>query len=762
MKSTIHLVFILACIFAIPACQNNEPHSQHSHDEMSTKVNPSASTLEMIDSINAIIARTDFRKHLYESERKSQLIAKEVNQAQANNTLTQELYVEYALALLNAGKTQESLNALNTLLQNLPQNQKITDQTKVLHETIALCHLRLGEQANCIANHTAESCLFPIKGSGIHKDQAGSRNAIKKYEEILALYPTDLRSIWLLNLAYMTIGDYPEGVPAKFLIPPSQFNADYQMPVFENIATSVGLDVGDLAGGVILDDFNNDGWTDVIVSSWSMFGQVRIFINDTHGGYIDKTKSSGLSGLVGGLNLIQADYNNDGHLDFYIIRGAWRGYDWMGQLPNSLIRNNGDGSFTDVTIESGVYYAAPTQSAVWTDINVDGWIDLVVGNETHSDKEKHTTQLLINDGQGGFNDMALSAGVNTVAYIKGVNVGDVNNDGLPDLYFSIISGPNKLWINQGGATLSDWRFIESANQWNAQEPLESFPTWFFDFDNDGDEDLFVSSFDRYSLYQQSREVAADYLGIPSNSDFPRLYKNSNGQQYEDVTTSMGLDRIIPTMGCNYGDLDGDGWLDFYLGTGAPDLRAVVPNRMFRNNKGQSFQDVTTSGNFGHVQKGHGIAFDDLDKDGDEDIYAVMGGSVSGDIAQNALFENPGTDHNWVHIKLIGTNKSNRSAIGAKIKLTLLDSNNEQRHIYRTISSGASFGANSLNQIVGLGNASKIENISVRWPNGSSIYVDYGDAPINSYLQIAEGQFIQQLDFTPQSFRKEKHEHYHHH
>jgi hypothetical protein len=167
------------------------------------------------------------------------------------------------------------------------------------------------------------------------------------------------------------------------------------------------------------------------------------------------------------------------------------------------------------------------------------------------------------------------------------------------------------------------------------------------------------------------------------------------------------------MGSNYGDIDNDGWPDVYLGTGAPDLRALMPNRMFRNDAGRRFLDVTTTARLGHLQKGHGVAFADLDNDGDQDIYIVVGGAFSGDGFVNALFENPGGGGHWITLLLEGR-RSNRSAIGTRLELELAGG----RRIHAQVSTGGSFGSSSLRQEIGLGAATRVVGLTVAWPSGT--------------------------------------------
>jgi hypothetical protein len=272
-----------------------------------------------------------------------------------------------------------------------------------------------------------------------------------------------------------------------------------------------------------------------------------------------------------------------------------------------------------------------------------------------------------------------------------------------------------------------------------QEPNASFPTWWFDYDNDGWLDLFVSGYGANFLELRVGDVAADYLGLPFEMDTPRLYHNRGMSDagplgFEDRTAQAGLDRALVSMGGNFGDLDNDGFLDFYLGTGAPDFRALMPNRMFLNQNGQEFRDVTTAGGFGHLQKGHGISFGDLDNDGDQDVLTVLGGAYSGDVFQNALFLNPGTDSSWLTLRLEGT-RSNRSAIGARIRV-LVATEQGPRQIFATVGSGGSFGASSLQQEIGLGDILSIDRLDIRWPGG--VEQTFLNLEPNRFLHIIEG------------------------
>jgi hypothetical protein len=657
--------------------------------------------------------------------------------AQAQTTSSQDLFklkLQLADELLQAGRPEEALKEHEEIERLMQENNiPMEDFLPQLLIAKALCHLRVGELENCCANHNADSCLFPIHGNGVHKLQRGSRAAVALLTEMLRDFPSDMRARWLLNIAYMTLGEYPARVPQQWLMDPKLFASDHDIKHFPDVAASVGLDIEGLAGGVVLEDFDNDGFLDVMVSSWGLNKQLRFFHNNGNGTFSEQTEEAGLTGEVGGLNLISCDYNNDGLMDVLVLRGAWLGSE--GHYPCSLLRNNGDGTFTDVTVEAGLLRRHPTQTAVWFDYNGDGWLDLFIANESNGG-DVNPCELFRNNGDGTFTECAAEHGLDLVGFFKGVASGDYNNDGKPDLFLSRKDGPPMLLRNDGPDGIDKsarayWRFTNVAEEAGITKPESSFPCWFWDYNNDGLLDIMVTG---YKIHDAG-DIAADYLGRRHSGQLARLYRNNGDGTFTDVSEDCGVNKLLHTMGCNFGDLDNDGWLDFYVGTGDPDLSTLIPNRMFRNDGGQRFQDVTTSGGFGQLQKGHGIAFGDMNNDGTQDIYSVVGGAVDGDKYRHQLFANPGHGNNWLKLKLEGT-KTNRAAIAARIKVVVQGDDGE-RAIYRTVGSGGSFGASSMRQEIGLGRAQTVKRVEIFWPVTGITQVMTGLDP-NQMYHIREG------------------------
>jgi FG-GAP-like repeat/ASPIC and UnbV len=638
-----------------------------------------------------------------------------------------------ATALLELGDEQESIAILKKVLGQI--NPGDIQHLRMALKDLAIAYLRLGEKTNCIHNHGASSCVFPIEGTGVHRNKMGSENAIDIYQRLLNDDPHDLESRWLLNIAYMTLGEYPQQVPPAYLI--NGLGADTSSIVrpFRDAAMNIGLDTKNMAGGSIVDDFDNDGYLDIITSSWNLGEGMHYCRNNGNGTFTDLSASSGLKDITGGLNIMQTDYNNDGFKDIFTLRGAWKGK--YGEEPNSLLRNNGDGTFTDVTKESGLLSFHPTQTATWNDFNNDGWLDVFIGNESNGNiRDDNTCELYINNKNGTFTNVAVQSNTNINAFVKGVTSGDYDNDGWQDIFISIL-GAQKILLKNEGIRNGVVHFRDVTEQAGlGHVNTRTFPTWFWDYDNDGWLDIFVCS------YEFSKSLAtyaaAEALHLPmGNSAKQFLFHNNHDGTFEDVTDKVGLNKVAFAMGCNFGDIDNDGYPDIYLGTGNPMYQSLVPNKMFKNMGGRSFIDVTSSARVGNLQKGHGVSFADLDNDGDEDIYIEMGGAYPGDAYQNSLYINPGQNNNhWINLSLEGT-QSNRAAIGTRIKVTFRE-NGIERSVYHDVNSGGSFGSNPLMQHIGIGTATLIDRIEIKWAVSNKVQVFENVQP-GQNLKIKEGR-----------------------
>lgn len=636
-----------------------------------------------------------------------------------------------ANALLQLGEEQQAADIYGYLLNKTSRGD--FEHRRQITKDLAVTYLRLGERVNCIHNHSAESCIYPIANGGVHHDKTGSEKAIELYKTLLADDPNDLESRWLMNIAYMTIGGYPQLVPAAYLLKVLDEDTTRTIKPFRDLAANVGLNFRDMGGGSIVDDFNNDGYLDIVLSSWSLTEPMHYCRNNGNGTFTDISDSSGLGHLTGGLNMMQTDYNNDGFKDIFVLRGAWKGK--FGKNPNSLLRNNGDGTFTDVTKESGLLSFHPTQTATWADFNNDGWLDVFIGNETTPSGGVNACELYISNRNGTFTEVAAKAGCAITEFVKGVTSGDYDNDGRTDIFISTLNG-KKILLKNGSVKDGPVMFIDVTAQAGLNTGMvRTFPTWFWDYDNDGWLDILVCGyeFSESLAYYAAAEAIHAPLG---NAGKIFLFRNNHDGTFEDVSAKTGLNKIAFAMGANFGDIDNDGYLDFYLGTGNPKFKSLIPNKLFKNVNGTRFLDITTSARVGNLQKGHGISFADLDNDGDEDIYIEMGGAYTGDAYENSLYINPGqNDNRWINVSLEGS-VSNRAAIGAKIKVTFRE-NNVERSVYRDVNSGGSFGSNPLQQHIGIGRATSIERIEIKWPVTGKIQV-FENPPVRVNIKITEG------------------------
>ena len=573
--------------------------------------------------------------------------------------------------------------------------------------------LRHGENENCIMCRGESACIFPIAAAATHTLPEGSRMAIKHFTDYLARFPDDLEVRWLLNLAHMTLGEYPGKVDSRYLISLEKFNtSEFDIGKFQEIGVTAGVNLFNQAGGAVMEDFDNDGLLDLAVTSMDPCRPMKLLRNKGDGTFEDRSDSAGVSGQLGGLYCVQTDYNNDGFIDIYIPRGAWLK---QGMRP-TLLRNNGDGGFTDVTKEAGLLDPVNSNSACWADYDNDGYLDLFVCCEAQANRLYH------NKGDGTFEEVAAKAGVAAPGMCKGATWVDIDNDDDPDLFLNFLSGSAKLYRNDGG------KFIDVTEPSGIYGPEKGFSCWAWDYDNDGWLDIFATSYDRTLA-----DVVKGIIGVPHDRKSSKLFRNLKGEGFTDKAREAGLDAVYATMGSNYADFDNDGYLDMYLSTGDPNLSTLVPKRMFKNVAGSRFAEITASTRTGHLQKGHAVACGDWDNDGDIDLFVQLGGAVNGDKYHDVLFDNPGQGNHWLTLKLVGE-KTNRAAIGARIKAVTVSE--KPRTIHRHVSSGSSFGANPLRQTLGLGKDTRLATLEIHWPTSNTTQV-FRDLPVDRAIEITE-------------------------
>ena len=227
---------------------------------------------------------------------------------------------------LRLGEGEEARRAIDAAFQH---EETLSPQAKVqLRKARAMISLREAEIENCVERHNAQCCIFPLAGGGLHKVAAPAKAATADLLEILESNPDDEMVQWLLNLAAMATGNYPDAVPAPFRIPPKHFEGGESgdaIDPFVNVAPGLGVDTFDLCGGVAVEDFNNDGYFDILTSTSDPRGSLHLYLSEGSMRFRDATDESGVRQQLGGFNCVAGDYDNDGDVDVLVLRGAWLG-----------------------------------------------------------------------------------------------------------------------------------------------------------------------------------------------------------------------------------------------------------------------------------------------------------------------------------------------------------------------------------------------------------------------------------------------------
>lgn len=621
--------------------------------------------------------------------------------------------LQLGMQRVEEGRLEEAIGHFSKVLEAAPGHPLI-----LIHR--GRTRLRLGAFA------AAEQDLEPVVASFpdllparrelavVYLRQGKLTEAVETYTQIIDQKPGDLVARWNLRVAYARQGGYPGDLPERYRITLPPHGVGTSPVTFTDVAPQLGMAALSRARGSAWGDYDGDGDADLFAVS--ILEPHHLYRNDGDGTFTEVTEEAGLVDPRGGWASMFLDYDRDGDLDIFVTRDGW-----LGEGANSLYRNNGDGTFTDVAEAAGVSNGG-IFLATLGDVDNDGWVDIYVTNGAPT-AEGAPNVLYRNRGDGSFVDIASQAGVANHGRSIGCAFGDYDNDGWLDLFVINIDGPNALYRNNGDGT-----FADVTKQVGIEAPHDGFVGFFFDYDNDGWLDLFVTGWT-----DDMEEVLQSALsGTPSQErNRLALYHNNGDGTFTDVTTQAGLARTYGAMAAQYGDVDNDGYLDIYLGTGAPPMDTYEPNKLLWNTGMGTFLDVTESAGVGNLGKGHGATFSDYDNDGDLDLFAPIGGALAGDRQPNSFYRNNGTPHHWVKLRLIATT-SNPDAIGARVQVTT-----ELGNYYRAVATGTGLGSmNDPMIMVGLGAATRVEQVTIDWPSG--VRQEFSDLAADQVIEITEG------------------------
>ena len=496
-----------------------------------------------------------------------------------------------------------------------------------------------------------------------------------------------------------------------------------------------------MGSGAIFFDFNNDGYVDVfLVNSGSLVNQKptsqaqsKLYRNNGNVTFTDVTARSGIVVHGYGMGGCAADYDNDGWDDLYVTAFG----------ENTLYHNNGDGTFTDVTAKAGVGLNSWSASCAFGDIDNDGYVDLFVTNYVdfalHNNKycgdyakgiraychpnvyNGLSDKLYHNNGDGTFADITRKAGIeSTLGKGLGVVFGDYNNDGWLDIFVANDSVPNFLFENQRDGTFKEVALWAGVAVDGNGKPGAGMGADFADYDNDGWLDIFVT-----------------HLDLESHT----LYHNNHGVFVDRYESGVGR-ATLPFVGFGtaFFDYDNDGLLDLAVANGNVldnaryfrDTASYAQRKLLFHNEGHGvFKEVGLSAGSAFTVEtvGRGLAVADIDNDGQLDLMVTNNGGGP------ELLHNESNDKNGaVILRTVGT-KSNRDGIGARLKLSL-----GSKTQMRENKAGSSYLSQSdMRAHFGVGEASHIDRLEVRWPSG--IVDVMGSLPANYIFTVVEGRGI---------------------
>lgn len=469
-----------------------------------------------------------------------------------------------------------------------------------------------------------------------------------------------------------------------------------------------------IANGASWIDYNNDGLLDMYVVN-NINGKHKNFLyqNNGDGTFLRIKKNSIVKSSVPNFGSSWADYDNDGDLDLYLTGSAC-----------ALYQNDGQGNFTKITTGDISDRTITGYGVSWGDYDNDGNLDLLVANPGAFFGNRKSNFLFHNDGPPNYTFTNVT---NTPITTKIDNYTvptwtDFDNDGDLDLFISNgpangTTGPNKLYKNLLKETQIA-NFEEVTTGIIVTDKGDGQVGSWFDYDNDGDLDLYVTNFG---------VGPSGGTGLPNS-----LYRNDGGTYTKITLGKIVTDRNV-SLASVTGDFDNDGDLDVYVATGGP-----VANRYYQNNGDGTFTSIETGEFVTEAISNFGATAGDYDNDGFLDLFVANVGNAQQQPGKSSLFKNNGNSNHWINILCVGT-KSNRSAIGAKLK-ALATIDNKPVWQMREISSQDTFcGQSSLNVEFGFGNSTEITTLIVEWPSG--IIDTFNNLPVDKFITITEGETI---------------------
>src|SRR5258708_6581365 len=418
-------------------------------------------------------------------------------------------------------------------------------------------------------------------------------DAARVGSESLRVSPNNERARAWLWLTAHKMGGYPEFIPTSQRM---EMKVGFEKPTveFEDIAARIGLDKTSGGRGLAVFDYNNDGLLDVVIAC--AHGGCNLYRNNGDGTFTDVSVESGLDSAVNAFIITVGDYNNDGYADLFITR--------LGFYPGEaqLYRNNGDGTFTDVTAQAGLKLWGPAFSASWVDYDRDGRLDLFIANNIGEMFERNTpNRLFHNNGDGTFTEVTKESGLSTLWPTIGSAWGDYNDDGYPDLFLSNGVGKSQLYRNNAGGTFTHVREESGITE----SCFGSVCLWCH-YDNNGRLDIVQFTWsDHENVLHTMREGEGPPNGRPM-----RIFHNNGDGTFTMRGRDLGLTGCWGTMSGNAGDFNNDGYLDLVLGNGSPRMDRLEPPILLEND-GKRFHNITFAAGLPCSGKGHGSNTADL-------------------------------------------------------------------------------------------------------------------------------------------------------